>query len=128
MACGAGLIDFEEQRIAVAVDKNLPHFLYMAGRFSLKPTLCARAAVIDHDSRFKRLGQRIAVHEGKHQHFAGRQVLRDGRNESLVVEFYQSRAGSCAYQLSEGIMLAPECIVELPDVPEIRLLAPDLCP
>ena len=82
---GAGLLDFQQHHVFVAVEPDLEHFLHVAGLFALVPQLLARAAPVHGLAQFDGFMQRIAVHPGKHQHVAGCRFLGDHRHQAVFV-------------------------------------------
>ena len=83
MAGRPGGIDRDEQRVAVAVDREVDEPQDVAARLALAPQPVARPRVeMDLAGRDGR-GQRLGVHLGDHQHAAVGDVLDDGRHEPV---------------------------------------------
>ncbi|MOA09817.1 hypothetical protein D3C78_1296710 [compost metagenome] len=92
MAGNAGFVallgDLEQHHVVIAIQAHFVHQLHMAGLFALEPEAVARAAEIDRPAQFRRLGQGLAVHPGKHQHVARAALLRNHRHQALRVPFH----------------------------------------
>ena len=102
MAGGAGLADFQEDGVLVAVDADLDDVLLVAGRVALAPEAFARARPVDGaagvDGELKRFG----IHPGEHEDFAGVGILRDGGDEAVSVEFRAQLDGFVLGGAGEG--------------------------
>src|SRR5437762_1828334 len=70
VAGDAGLLDLDQERIAVAIDAQINERLNMARRIAFAPRSLARARPVTHAPRTHGLGHRVAIHPGHHQHFA----------------------------------------------------------
>src|ERR1700689_3204954 len=86
VAGGTGLIDQQQQRIAVAIDAQLHQTLHMARAFALAPELLARARPVADAAGLERLLDRFAIHPGQHQHLAAVGLLRPRGDETLAIE------------------------------------------
>ncbi len=75
----ADLFDFEQDRVAIAVDIDRADKLDVAALLALAPELLPAAAVIDGLAGPQRFGVAFRVHVGHHQHLAARRVLGDRR-------------------------------------------------
>src|SRR4051812_19435507 len=73
VACSAAdLLDFQQHRVAVAIDKNLAHVLNVAALFALAPESPASATEVHRFAARHCLIPSLAVHVGDHQHLACR--------------------------------------------------------
>ena len=86
VAGGTDLIDFQQQRIAVAIDPCFDEMLRCGRTFRPCARLPARTRPVGDFAGLQRLFQRLAIHPGEHQHRAGRRTLRDDGHEPVVVE------------------------------------------
>src|SRR3990172_11112044 len=82
----ARLIDEQEQRIAVAIELELDQPLRLARALALAPERVPRAREVVHLARRKRLLDRLAIHEGRHQDLARVVGLRNRRHEPVGAE------------------------------------------
>src|SRR5437763_12033672 len=87
MAGGADLFDLNQERIAVAVERDILDLLHMAAGLAFHPELPARAAPEIGLAGFDGFFKRSAVHPGHHQDAARFLFLNDGGNQSVRVEF-----------------------------------------
>ncbi len=78
------LVHRHEQAVGVAVVADLAHGLYVAGALALLPVLLARAAPEPRVAGLHRLGERLGVHVGDHQHLAGARLLDHGGDEACA--------------------------------------------
>ena len=83
----AGLLDLDQQRIAVAIERDVLHLLRVAAGLALHPELLARAAPEMRLARCDGGFERSAVHPGHHQHATGFLFLDDGRDQPVPVKF-----------------------------------------
>ena len=81
-----GLIDEGEQRVAVAVVTKLVDVLEVARCGPLVPVFVPRAAVVPHGARRQGAAERLGIHVGEHEDFAGGPFLGDTRHEIPVIE------------------------------------------
>lgn len=86
VAGGAGLLDLNEQGVAIAVEGHVHHALHMAAGFALHPVLLTGAAPEVGETRFYRALKRRPIHPGHHEDAAGRPFLNDGRDEAVGIE------------------------------------------
>ena len=86
MACGAFLLDFKKQRVAVAIDVDAFHRLEVTGGFAFTPAFFTAAAIVYHFSGFQGFNERFPIHKGDHEDFVGIGVLGNRRDQSLFVE------------------------------------------
>ncbi len=86
MARGAGLADFHEHGVLVAIDADLDDVLLVAGGVALAPEALARARPVDGAAGVDGELQRLGVHPGEHEDVARVGVLRDGGDEAVGVE------------------------------------------
>src|SRR5579883_71160 len=84
MTGGTGLIDKEQQRVAVAIDPKLDQPLRLAGRFTLAPELAARPREIGDAAGGQRFLHRLAAHPGDHQHLTAVVLLRHSSDETVA--------------------------------------------
>ena len=80
-------IDQNQQRIAVAIIKNLVYLLGVAAGGSLVPQFLAAAAPEPGLAPFQRQAQAFLVDPGHHQNLAAGSVLDNGRNKTNIVPF-----------------------------------------
>src|SRR5690242_4598486 len=85
MARGPGLVDDQEQRVAVAVQPHLVHLLDVAGRVALHPVLPPRPGPVRGAAGGEGAVQRLVVHPRDHQHLAGAALLGDRAHEAVGV-------------------------------------------
>ena len=84
MAGGAAdLLDFEQDGIGIAIDKQRLDALHVAALLAFAPQLAAAAAEIDGPPRAQRFLVTLAIHVGQHQHDAGVGVLGDGGYQTV---------------------------------------------
>jgi hypothetical protein len=88
MAGGTLLFHKQDEGILVAVDQDLMHFLHVSRCFAFHPQFTARAAPVRRMAGFDRLLQAFPVHVCLHENFACAEILRNGRHQTLVVEFH----------------------------------------
>ena len=79
----ADLLDLEQHGVAVAVQADGKHFLYVPGRAALVPEFLAAAAPVMGLAGFQGTFPGFFIHIGQHEHFARGRVLRDGGDQSL---------------------------------------------
>jgi len=87
VACRAGLLHLNEQRVLVAVVQDLLYALNIAGRLALLPELVTRAAPETRQAALHGPLQRLSVHVRHHQDLTGPPVLDDGGDEALFIVF-----------------------------------------
>ena len=85
VAGGSGLVDDQEQAVAVAVDAELEEPLALAGGRALAPQLAPRARPVGDLAGPQRFGEALGVHPREHQHRA-RAGLGDRRDQAIRVE------------------------------------------
>jgi len=83
----AGLIDLDEQHVAVAIERDIPDGLRVAAFLALHPEFPARAAPEMRPAGRDGFFQRRAVHPREHQHAPGLVLLHDGGNQTVRVKF-----------------------------------------
>src|SRR5262245_32946395 len=86
VAGGASLLDFQEQRIAITIDKGFNKTLGVAGCFALAPEFLPRARPIGDIAGCKRLFQRVFVHPRDHQDLAGLRILCNRGHKPSCIE------------------------------------------
>src|SRR5471030_1525886 len=82
----AGLLDLDQQRVAVAINAEIDQLLDVARRVALAPGTLARARPVADAAGAHRLDDGVPVHPGHHQDLAAAMLLGDGGHESLGVE------------------------------------------
>ena len=80
------LVDEDDERVAVAVEADLPDVLPVAGRLALAPELLPAPAPEPRPAGRQRPPQRRLVHVRHHQHVAAGRVLDDRHDQAPVVE------------------------------------------
>src|SRR5439155_6035981 len=83
----ADLLDLNQQRVAVAVERDVSDVLHVPAGLPFHPEFLARAAPEMRPAGLEGLFQRRAVHPRHHQHAAGGLLLDYGRDETIRVEF-----------------------------------------
>ena len=78
------LLHLEQNRITVAIDKDLPHALDVATLLPLLPDARATAAVINGFAGGKRSLPGLEIHVRQHENLAGGRVLGNHRQEAVV--------------------------------------------
>src|SRR6266568_3869383 len=73
----AGLVDLDQDGVAVAVQRDGLHELDMTGHLALDPVLLPAARPVGAAAGRQRAVQRLVVHPAEHQHLAGVELLRD---------------------------------------------------
>src|SRR5262245_37061861 len=79
----ADLSNLKQERIAVAIDEGVLHFLKIAGLLTFLPKPFAGPAIVMGLASLFGLFPRLFVHVGDHQNFAGTVVLDNDRNKSV---------------------------------------------
>ncbi len=87
MARDARLMNFHEQRIAVAIVENRLDLLNVAAGFAFLPKFLATAAVKPRVTRFDCFLERFGVHVGEHQNLPTVVRLHNRGNKPVLVEF-----------------------------------------
>ena len=87
MARHAGLLDLDEQHIAVAIERDVLDGLRVAAFLALHPEFLARTAPEMRLAGGDGFFQRRAVHPREHQHAPGLVFLHDGGNQTVGVKF-----------------------------------------
>src|SRR5207249_10718603 len=87
MTGGADLFDLNQERVAVAVERDVLDLLHMAASLAFHPELPARAAPEIGLAGFDGFFKRSAVHPGHHQNAARFLFLNNGGNQAVRVEF-----------------------------------------
>src|SRR5439155_3408617 len=87
MTGGADLFDLDQERVAVAVERDVLDLLYMAAGLAFHPELPARAAPEMGLAGFDGFFKRSAVHPGHHQNAARFLFLNNGGDQARRVEF-----------------------------------------
>jgi predicted regulator of Ras-like GTPase activity (Roadblock/LC7/MglB family) len=104
VAGAAGLLDFEEEHVTVAVGEPAFDLLGMAAGFAFAPELPSRSAPIVHQAGLEGFLERFAVHPCEHQdppggHATLRGLLNDGRDETIggkfEIKFHCCRIADC---------------------------------
>ena len=85
MAGGTHLVDLNQNRIAITIQRQGLHILHMAGRVPLTPVFLTGARPERHATGRQRAPQRLVVHVADHQHFFGVELLDDGCHQSFIV-------------------------------------------
>ena len=83
----AGLLDLDEQHVAVAIERDVPDGLRVAALLALHPEFLARAAPEMRLAGGDGLFQRRAVHPRHHQHAAGFLFLNDRGDQAGGIKF-----------------------------------------
>ncbi len=83
----AGLLDLDEQHVAVAIERDVLDGLCVAAFFAFHPEFLARAAPEMRLAGGNGFFQRRAVHPREHQHAAGFLLLNNRGNQSLRIKF-----------------------------------------
>src|SRR5437016_4364768 len=86
------LLDLDPHRILVAVDAHLDEPLRVARGLAFAPQPLARAAVVPGLAARDRLGQRLGIHMGDHQHLARARIGRNAGDEPVGTELWRQRA------------------------------------
>ena len=81
--------DLQHKGILIAIDQHGLDLEQMARSLALLPQLAATARMEVRKASGAGGVERLLVHEGEHEHFAGGLVLHDGPGESLGVEPWQ---------------------------------------
>src|SRR6266568_2956966 len=81
VAGAAGLVDLDQDGVAVAVERDRPHELDMTRGLALDPVLPPAAGPVGAAAGRQRAPQRLVVHPAEHQHLAGVELLRDRREQ-----------------------------------------------
>jgi len=84
---GALLLDFQPQRILIAINSYFDHALDMPGRLSLFPERLARTTVVPDLAARDGLTKRLFIHMPDHQDIARFCVGRDGSDQSVGTKF-----------------------------------------
>src|SRR5579863_2671419 len=83
---GTFLIDLDDERVGVAIDKDAPDALTVARGLALLPQLLAASRKEPRPSCLERALQRLFVHVANHQDVSRRRLLHDRRDEPVRVE------------------------------------------
>ena len=83
----ADLFDLNEQRVAVAIERDVLHRLGVAAGLAFHPEFLAGAAPEMSPAGRDCFFQRGAVHPRHHQHAAGGLFLDDGRDQAVGIKF-----------------------------------------
>src|SRR3990172_6997565 len=89
----ADLLYAKQDRVEVAIQINAPHLLHVAAFLPLAPELAAAAAEVNRPARGQRLGIRLGVHVGHHQHGPVVGVLGNRRQKPAAFRKIGSRVG-----------------------------------
>src|SRR4029078_4922042 len=84
MAGGAGLLDFEQDCVGVAIDKDGCDDLGVAALFTFGQEAAASATVINGPTSAHGFVVGLGVHPGDHEHLAGRGVLGHGGDKAVI--------------------------------------------
>ena len=87
VAGATGLLDLEEEGVAVTIGVPAEDFLSVSTRLAFQPIFLARAAPVVHKAIFQSGGEGGFVHPSHHEDPFGVGVLNDGRDESVGVVF-----------------------------------------
>lgn len=101
VAGGAGLVHFQQQGVAVAVDAGGFQNLHLAAAFALAPEGVAGAGPVTDATGLQGFPQGFCVHPGQHQYFFGVVLLRNRGNQSIIVIFHLGQQ-RVAIQLKAG--------------------------
>ncbi len=82
VAGGSGLLDGEQDGIAVAIDANLENFLSMAAFFAFSPKFTAAAAEVGSHAGLESFFEGLAVHPSEHENLSSGGILSDGWEEA----------------------------------------------
>ena len=80
-------VHLQQQGVAVAVHADFGDALNVARGAALVPKFLTAAAPKVGFARLPRQRQRLGVHPGDHEDFAGGVVLENGRNQPLLIKF-----------------------------------------
>lgn len=81
VAGAPNLLNFQQERVAIAVQVNGDDRLSVSRSCALYPELVTASAPISRTACRDSGGQRLFVHPSKHQHFATVSILRDRSDE-----------------------------------------------
>ena len=112
VAGGAGRVDAEEDRVAVAVVADLDDRHRVPRRRSLVPVLLARAAPEPRLARLAGPAKRLLVHPGEHQHAAARRVLHDRGVSSAGAQILTFHPASFSSAFNSGSRSGRSCTIE----------------
>lgn len=87
MACAIYLIYSDQQRVAVAVNRDGFHMLHMSRCLPFVPDPLSTTGEERDETAGKRAGECLVVHPAEHQHFVGVVLLDDGREQAVLVAF-----------------------------------------
>jgi len=87
VAGGADLLDLDEQRVAIAIERNVFDGLGVAAFLAFHPEFLTGAAPKMRFARGNGFFERSAIHPRHHQDATGAGFLHDGGNEALGVKF-----------------------------------------
>src|SRR5674476_446804 len=87
MAGRADLVDADEQRVTVTVQRDGLDILRVARRVALAPVLAAAAGPVSHPSRRQRAMKRLIVHPADHEHLTAVVLLNDSTHEAVCGAF-----------------------------------------
>src|SRR5262249_2407437 len=93
----SNLSHLKQERIVIAIDESVFHFLKIAGLFTLLPQALPGAAIVMSLAGFFGLFQRLFVHVGDHQNLARAIVLHNDRNKPVAfreIDFLHQRNSS----------------------------------
>jgi len=88
MACPAGLANFHQHRVLVAINLNIDNSLRVSGRFAFDPQALPRSAPIGRPAGFHRRLQGLSIHPGQHQNLVGFHILGDGGDQAVRIEVW----------------------------------------
>ena len=87
MTGSANLINFDQQRVAVAIERDVPDCLRMAAGLAFHPKCLARPAPEMRLAGSDGFFQGSAIHPRHHQHPASGLFLDNGGNQPVGIEF-----------------------------------------
>jgi hypothetical protein len=85
VAGGTDLVNPDQHRVTVTVERDSPDVLGMTGRVALAPVLATAARPERHPPGRQRAMQRLVVHPADHEHLATVVLLHHGTHEAIDV-------------------------------------------
>ena len=116
-------LNCDQERVTIAIRRDVLHNQSMPGRLALEPKLIARSTEKRHETTLNRLAKRLVVHEADHQDAMGLMVLNDCGNQSALlaeIEFHSSIPTKKPAWLSAGCHSFSEIDQNAADRPVIR--------
>src|SRR5215213_702092 len=82
----SGRINHDDDGIRIAVERKTHDHLRVARRFAFVPELVSRSRPEPRLFGFECSRETLSIHVGEREHFSGRSILHDSRNQPTVVE------------------------------------------